>query len=757
MLFLMTQFPIGLSSGINSKGTRRLTKRCAAVALALVLAFLHWTGAFAGSSLHNDPASLGYLRGWYNQKQFKFMVATDSHFGSWQGNTNSALALAHIAQSHPDAAFMIHMGDITETGGDEEYGLLKAHMAGLRFPVMATMGNHESRWQDPQGSRFRSYFGPSTYSFDYGMWHFVVLDTSYPEQTYGTLEPSVLAWLEQDLASQPANRPVALFSHHPLLYQERNFQDSDDALLALISKYPVHAIFSGHGHSFITWKVQGCSCFMSGALMDNTYMFVEADGLELKVYSVTPNTPDKEQPEAPPYEESLLGIVSASIQDSLGNPLSRLSVQPEDDTLRAKFHLSEPASVWFQIDGGHYNLLGDKRRGIHEFSIDITARAPGTHTLRIKAVTGDGQYITTGEFEKGTDELVLWKQDLGSSLVARMLKASPSNVIVGTRNGVVYSLDAESGNIFWKYDAGSPWGGGVIDGYNLYFGTAAGEIHCLDKNTGRMTWKIALDSAGFVEPPALCDTDTGRCLIIGSPSGKVYALSTVSGAEQWAYQASGAVTNTPSTGLGMAFFGDWAQKLYALDANTGQEKWVKHLGRQMYYSPAGNSLFYGNTLFAVTPADNHSGGSFLYALNPHTGKQNWAGVNWRSFLEPSIPLYSQETTVRRPFILVPDSGGRITAYYRAYGEIPWHLQGYSTLFAGVPNLDGIYVTGGVRGVLAIHAGDAQFDYKVRDTFLFVDPLVLKSQDNQVKSGYEYFLVQGDNRGTLWAIKIPISP
>ena len=44
-----------------------------------------------------------------------------------------------------------------------------------------------------------------------------------------------------------------------------------------------------------------------------------------------------------------------------------------------------------------------------------------------------------------------------------------------------------------------------------------------------MTWKIALDPAGFVEPPAVCDTATGRCLIIGSPSGKVYALSIISG------------------------------------------------------------------------------------------------------------------------------------------------------------------------------------------------------------------------------------
>lgn len=747
----------GCSPQTVSKGIRQQAKHCAGLALALILVIIHCGAAFASSLLHSDPTSLDYLMGGHGKQQFKFIVATDSHFGSTQGNNNSALALSHIAQNHFDAAFMVHMGDITETGADEEYELFKQNITGLRFPVLATMGNHESRWQDPQGAKFRSHFGPSTYSFDYGMWHFVVLDTSFPEQTYGTLDPAILDWLEQDLASLPANQPVALFSHHPLLYQERNFQDSDDALLELISRYPVHAIFSGHGHSFITWKVQGCSCFMSGALMDNTYMLVEADGPELRVYSVTPGIPDAAADSAPRYEESLLGIVSTSTQDSLGNPLSRLSVRLEDHTISVRFYLSEPASVWFQIDGGHYNLLGDKRRGIHEFSVDIAAHAPGIHTLRVKAVTVDGQYITDAEFEKSTDGPVLWKQDLGSSLVARMIKASPSDIIVGTRDGMVYCIDAETGDIIWEYDAGAQWGGGTIDGQKLYFGTAAGEIHCVDKNTGRMTWKIALDPAGFVEPPAVCDTATGRCLIIGSPSGKVYALSIISGAKRWVYQASGAVTNTPAIGLGMVFFGDWAQKLYALEANTGQEKWVRHLGRQIYYSPAGNSLFYGNTLFAVTPADNHSGGSFLYALNPHTGEENWAEVNWRSFLEPTLPLYSEKTSVRRPFILVPDTGGRITAYYRACGEIPWHLQGYPTLFTGVPNLDGIYVTGGARGVLAIHAGDTQIDYKVRDTFLFVDPLVLKSQGNQAKSGYEYFLVQGDNRGTVWAIMIPISP
>jgi hypothetical protein len=58
---------------------------------------------------------------------------------------------------------------------------------------MGAMGNHESKWQDPQGSMLlASQVGPRNYSFDYGSWHFVVLDSTYPGQTIGTLEPETL-------------------------------------------------------------------------------------------------------------------------------------------------------------------------------------------------------------------------------------------------------------------------------------------------------------------------------------------------------------------------------------------------------------------------------------------------------------------------------------------------------------------------------------------------------------------------------------
>ena len=51
--------------------------------------------------------------------------------------------------------------------------------------------------------------------------------------------------------------------------------------------------------------------------------------------------------------------------------------------------------------------------------------------------------------------------------MARMIKASPSDIIVGTRDGMVYCIDAETGDIIWEYDAGAQWGGGTIDGQNF--------------------------------------------------------------------------------------------------------------------------------------------------------------------------------------------------------------------------------------------------------------------------------------------------
>lgn len=62
------------------------------------------------------------------------------------------------------------------------------------------------------------------YSFDHGGWHFIALDSIQPTGKpadhsgwTGILTDEQFAWLEKDLAATPADRPVLVFSHMPII------------------------------------------------------------------------------------------------------------------------------------------------------------------------------------------------------------------------------------------------------------------------------------------------------------------------------------------------------------------------------------------------------------------------------------------------------------------------------------------------------------------------------------------------------------
>jgi polyvinyl alcohol dehydrogenase (cytochrome) len=71
-------------------------------------------------------------------------------------------------------------------------------------------------------------------------------------------------------------------------------------------------------------------------------------------------------------------------------------------------------------------------------------------------------------------------------------------VFTGSASGAIYSLDAASGCVYWKYDAGATVrtaisigkaGGKTI----AYFGDIRGNVHALDAATGQFLWKVNVD------------------------------------------------------------------------------------------------------------------------------------------------------------------------------------------------------------------------------------------------------------------------
>lgn len=713
---------------------RRILRILALSFLGLALMMGTFSTPAVSAAEPSTYKSLGTLHGGVRSR-FSFVFASDSHLGYGPANRNTELALNDIAANEKNVAFGLVVGDITETGAREEYELFRNLTKDLTFPVMGAMGNHESKWQDPQGSLLASEVGPRNYSFDYGSWHFVVLDSTYPGQTIGTLEPETLKWLEADLMSLPKTRPVAIFAHHPLLYEPSRFQDSDDVFADLLDKFPIRAVFNAHGHSFITWKGQGTDFLMTGALMDAAYTVVEVSGQSLTAYSVKVSDEGRER-------QKVLEVSSRywnTKKDPKLNPISSLSVTSDTSSLVCNLSLSEEAETSLQINGGSYVPFGTLEKGNHSLTLDISGQALGFHRVRVKAVTANGPFYAAREFGKNPNDLVEWRQNLGSAVVGEFVPRSTNQVIVGTRDGKVRLLDIATGKISWEYAAGSPWGGGVIDGDRLYFGTAKGEVICLDLVRGTGIWRVSLDQAGLSALPSVASVPGGRSVIIGSSSGTLYSLSSVTGKKNWEYKATGAIVCAPKISDGRAVFGAWDGYLYCVDVESGTGLWSHKLGRQVYYAPYLSPTIYDGKVFTTTPYDTHSGGTLLAAYDLRSGEVVWSTRWHATLLAPS--------TSREGELTIPGANGSIYAFSPDDGTPLWRMEAGSTLFLAPPGPGPQYVSGGYRGVVTFLTHEAQMDFKVSDTSLFVSPLITR-----LPSGVKVLFA--DSRGNLTLVKFP---
>ena len=131
-------------------------------------------------------------------------------------------------------------------------------------------------------------------------------------------------------------------------------------------------------------------------------------------------------------------------------------------------------------------------------------------------------------------------------------------VFVGSASGTVYSLDAATGCIYWKYEAGSMVRTAVSIGeiadhrHAAYFGDVRSTVHAVDAATGTPLWKIKVE-------------DHPASRITGSPvfyDKRVYVP--VSSIEE----ASAMMPSYPCC--------KFRGSLVALDAGTGKQIWKSY-------------------------------------------------------------------------------------------------------------------------------------------------------------------------------------
>jgi outer membrane protein assembly factor BamB len=147
-----------------------------------------------------------------------------------------------------------------------------------------------------------------------------------------------------------------------------------------------------------------------------------------------------------------------------------------------------------------------------------------------------------------------------------------------------------------------------------YFGSGDGNIYSVNAESGALNWKFQTGDVVHASP-AIAD----GILFIGSWDSYFYALDAATGQEKWKFKTGEdeqihnqvGIQSSAAVADGMVYFGCRDSHLYALDAHTGERKWAfSGNGSWVISSPAvkdGKVYFDTSATSMVIEADAKTG------------------------------------------------------------------------------------------------------------------------------------------------------
>ena len=196
---------------------------------------------------------------------------------------------------------------------------------------------------------------------------------------------------------------------------------------------------------------------------------------------------------------------------------------------------------------------------------------------------------------------------------------SNGSVFFGSGDGNIYSVDAGTGKLKWKFTTGgvvhsSP----AVANNTVYIGSWDSYLYALNAETGKEIFRFKTgedpedhNQVGLQSSPAVAD----GIVYIGCRDGHVYAVDGKSGQKRWAYDTKHSwVNGTPAVRDGIVYAGTSDTHLFhGIDAKSGELKFTYETRSQIFSSAAvAGELVYVGDFFGR-----------LYALDRLSGKFVW--------------------------------------------------------------------------------------------------------------------------------------
>jgi 3',5'-cyclic-AMP phosphodiesterase len=179
-----------------------------------------------------------------------------------------ARTIADINALDPGPDVIVHTGDITQNGRQDEYAQAVATLAQARPPVYVLAGNRDNRANLREAFTSFGYLAPDSdfvaYAIDDYPVRLIALDTLSSASNKGDFCSDRIRHLI-DLTGIETAKPIAVFTHHPpfevMVGPDRLHFESQEIMSglrrALQHSGRVVAVFSGHVHRATAGHVAG--------------------------------------------------------------------------------------------------------------------------------------------------------------------------------------------------------------------------------------------------------------------------------------------------------------------------------------------------------------------------------------------------------------------------------------------------------------------------------------------------------------------
>ncbi len=228
---------------------------------------------------HINEKNIAVIESNFAEKEtLRVALISDSHL--WLSDASDEVADVN----NRNVDFVIHCGDLTDTGTAKEYEWSRDVLQSLNYPYVALIGNHDFLGTGDQA--YSEMYGEMNFSFIAGRVKFVCLNTNATEYDYIAAVPN-LDWMEEETTKDSARFDRTIVIMHAPPYNEQFNNNVCKAFRKYLDLFPgLMCCINGHvhGNDIVEYYNDGLLFYSIDCAEHRNYriMTITPDGYEME-------------------------------------------------------------------------------------------------------------------------------------------------------------------------------------------------------------------------------------------------------------------------------------------------------------------------------------------------------------------------------------------------------------------------------------------------------------------------------------------